>query len=192
MSRPVLIVIGPSGVGKSSIFTRLRREGTIEIVPTWTTRPMRHDERRDDTDHVFCTEAEFEERMATHFFMETARPFGLDARYGLPHLSMVTRSGRIQVLMARASVMRLVPQHLENYVVYQVEAPFGRVREHLALRARRDGPQGSRLADFRRELTAGRRYARRIIDNTGPLHEVLKRVRNYLGEDFAEWLAASA
>lgn len=180
-----LIVIGPSGSGKSTIFATLRREGAIDVIPTWTTRAPRRSEHTDNIDHVFCSEAEFNQRVSENFFMETVQPFGLPARYGLPHVSLRQHTERIPVLMARVSVMGLVQLHLSNYVVYQVEAPHERVRVHLQQRALQGGALGSRLDDFSQELALGRHYAHRIVDNAQSLSDTLKAVKRYLVEDFA-------
>jgi guanylate kinase len=185
MDTRALIVIGPSGVGKSTIFSALRRDGVIDIIPTWTTRAPRHYEHASNTDHVFCSEAEFRRRVSEDYFMETAQPFGLDAYYGLPHLSEPRRSGSIPVLMLRAGVMGLVEAQLSDYIVYQVEAPYERVRDHLQLRESRDGKLGNRLDNYAQELMSGRRFANRIVDNSRPLADTLNVVKGYLQEDFA-------
>lgn len=184
MSMRVLIVIGPSGVGKSSVVSGLRQAGLVEVIPTWTTRPQRHYENANNTDHVFCSEAEFRQREAEGYFMATTQPFGLEHCYGLPHLPPRTGSGRVPVLMLRASAMERVRRHFSDYVVYQVEAQDARVRDHLLQRALRDGKLGSRLDDFAHELTSGRRFANRIVDNAQSLAFTVQRVKAYLHEDF--------
>jgi guanylate kinase len=185
MDTRALIVIGPSGVGKSTIFSALRRERVIELIPTWTTRAPRHYEHASNTDHVFCSETEFRRRVSENYFMETVRPFGLEHDYGLPHLSETRRSGSIPVLMLRAGVMGLVGAYLSDFIVYQVEAPYERVRDHLRLRESRDGELGNRLDDYAQELASGRRFANRIVDNSRPLADTLGVVKGYLQEDFA-------
>lgn len=149
-------------------------------------------EHADNIDHVFCSEAQFNARVSQNFFMETVTPFGLPARYGLPHVSLCPRAGRIAVFMARVSVMGLVQRHLSDYLVYQVEATRERASAHLRERAAQDCALGSRLDDFAQELTLGRCYAHRIIDNSQSLNDTLNTVRRYLAEDFASTLNVGA
>ena len=69
MKPKVLVVIGPSGVGKSTLFSRLRQEGVVRVVHTWTTRKSRYYEDPVNADHVFTDEAEFTAREQAGFFL---------------------------------------------------------------------------------------------------------------------------
>lgn len=192
MTFKVLIVVGPSGVGKSTLLGELGARGVVRVSPTWTTRPRRHYEDAGNIDHVFCSPAEFAEREAAGFFLETVELFGLDHRYGLPRLVEPDTGGCVPVLMLRAPLLDRVPRHFSNYVVYQVEAPRERVQEHLDTRALKDGPQGSRLSDFERELELGRRFATRIIDTSRGLAASVDETLGYLQTDFGLRVPARA
>lgn len=185
MNSKVLIVIGPSGVGKSAIFSALAREGLIEVIPTWTTRSPRHYESRNDADHVFVSEVEFLRHQQENHFMETVQLFGLDCFYGMPHLPSETSGGKIPVLMLRAMLLDRVARHVPDYVVYQVEAPQERVKAHMVVREEKDGSIGRRLDSYASEIEVGRQYASRIIDNGMPFEFTVALVRRYLFEDFS-------
>ena len=58
MSRPVLVVIGPSASGKSTAVRELHRRGVVRVHPTWTTRPRRPDESDGALEHRFVTDAD--------------------------------------------------------------------------------------------------------------------------------------
>lgn len=185
MKPRVLVVIGPSGVGKSTLFSRLRQEGVVRVVHTWTTRKSRYYEDPVNADHVFTDEVEFTARERAGFFLDTVQLFGLEARYGLPREVLECDGDSIRAVMLRAMLLQRLPRDFPAHIVYQVEAPRARVEAHLQARVERDGDIGSRLANFEDELQLGRRLADRIVDNSGPPDEVLAQLRVWLCEDFA-------
>jgi guanylate kinase len=72
----VVVVSGPSGVGKTSIYSRLLRErDDLEFSVSATTRPRR-DGEVDGQDYWFLTEAEFRRRVAAGEFAEHAEVHG--------------------------------------------------------------------------------------------------------------------
>jgi guanylate kinase len=76
----VVVVSGPSGVGKTSMYTRLLQErDDIEFSVSATTRPRR-DNETDGKDYWFLAEADFERRLAAGEFAEHALVHG--RRYG--------------------------------------------------------------------------------------------------------------
>jgi guanylate kinase len=185
MSR-ILVVIGPSGVGKSTVFAPLRREGVVRLVPTWTTRRPRHYEDPSDADHVFVDDREFAARERDGFFLETVQLFGLEARYGLPREALEDDGRSIRMLMLRAMLLKKLPDYFPAHLVYQVEAPRARVEAHLRARLEHDGDIGSRLASFDEESQSGRRLAHRVIDNSDDPERATARLRECLREDFAD------
>lgn len=74
--KPLLIVLsGPSGVGKDAILTRLKHEeSSLHFVVTATTRPPRPNER-DGVDYFFLSREQFERMMANGEFIEHARVY---------------------------------------------------------------------------------------------------------------------
>ena len=78
----MMVVSGPSGVGKDAVLTRLReRRYPVHIVVTATTRTMRPSER-DGVDYIFLDQAEFERKVADDGFLEWAKVYGNS--YGVP------------------------------------------------------------------------------------------------------------
>lgn len=184
MTSSILAVIGPSGVGKSTLFAPLRQEGRVRLIPTWTTRRPRHYEDPNDADHVFVDDATFDAHARAGDFLETVQLFGLEARYGLPRAALDPFDG-VRVLMLRAMLLQPLPRYFPSHRIYQVEAPRARVEAHLRTRMARDGDIGSRLAGFDEELQLGRRLAHRILDNSGPIAQVQAQLRAWLDQDFA-------
>ena len=79
---PMVIVVGPSGVGKSSFVEKLCEEnGSILDVITYTTRDMRKGESEGNPYH-FVTEERFKALIEDNFFVEWANVHG--RLYGTP------------------------------------------------------------------------------------------------------------
>lgn len=78
----MIIVVGPSGVGKSSFVDRITQElPQIKDVITYTTRPMREGEGQGNPYH-FVAESEFKKLRDQGFFVEWAEVHG--RLYGTP------------------------------------------------------------------------------------------------------------
>lgn len=76
MSKPVVLVLhGPSGVGKDTVIDRLRERTGIHRATSSTSRERRPDEQDGDHYH-FYTRAEFERRRAAGDFIECAIVYG--------------------------------------------------------------------------------------------------------------------
>jgi guanylate kinase len=80
---PLLIVLsGPSGVGKDAVLTRLRESGyPLCYITTMTTRLQRPNEE-DGVDYHFVSEAKFQEMLVGSALMESANVYG--NWYGIP------------------------------------------------------------------------------------------------------------
>lgn len=78
----VMVVSGPSGVGKDAVIARIReRRYPVHVVVTATTRPMRANER-DGVNYVFLDDAAYDRTVAENGFLERAEVYGY--RYGVP------------------------------------------------------------------------------------------------------------
>lgn len=82
MTAPLVVVSGPSGVGKSTVVAEvLRRAPRVWLSVSATTRPPRPGEV-DGTDYFFCDDRRFDELIATDGLLEWAQFAG--NRYGTP------------------------------------------------------------------------------------------------------------
>ena len=78
----MMVVSGPSGVGKDAVLLRLReRKYPVHFVVTATTRPRRPTET-DGVDYIFLDRDAFERKLAEGGFLESAEVYG--HRYGVP------------------------------------------------------------------------------------------------------------
>ena len=78
----VLVISGPSGVGKDAILSRMKELGEpLEYIVTVTTRPKRPQER-DNKDYHFISETKFKEMIVGGQLLEFANVYG--NYYGVP------------------------------------------------------------------------------------------------------------
>ncbi len=180
---PVLVVIGPSGAGKSSVVRRLHDEGLVYVNATWTTRPPRPGEAEEGIEHYFASDEEFAAQDNAKFFLETAQMFGLPYRYGLPPLR-ATQPGKPSLVMLRASLLPMFDAHYDNYVTYHIEDDMERIQQRLTDRQQHGEAMGSRLDDYQKEVSAGRKLAKRVFVNKN-IDTLAEQIKQALREDFS-------
>jgi guanylate kinase len=83
----VIVLSGPSAVGKTTVMRRLRAEHPeLSIAPTVTTRPMRPGEV-DGSPYYFVDDTTFDRKIAQGEFLEWAVVHGT-AKYGTPRAAV--------------------------------------------------------------------------------------------------------
>ncbi len=153
----MMVVSGPSGVGKDAVLTRLReRQYPVHIVVTATTRPKRTTET-DGVDYIFLDRTTFEQKLAEDGFLEKAEVYG--NRYGVPkdQVSNALASGvdviiKIDVQGAE-TLKRLNPE-----AVFVFVAPPSMEELERRLRDRRSEP----TVDLQRRLETARQELERL------------------------------
>ncbi len=81
MKNLLIVISGPSGVGKGTIVDRLMQSGNYALSISCTTRPPRTGEK-DGVSYFFLTEKKFESMIAENGFLEYSRHF--ENYYGTP------------------------------------------------------------------------------------------------------------
>lgn len=154
---PLLIVIsGPSGVGKDATLTRMKEAGLpLHYVVTATTRPRRSGER-DGVDYLFLSEDEFHKRARKRWFLEWAEVYG--NYYGVPRgeIRQALKSGQDTIVKVDVQGAGTIKQILPEAVFIFLMPPS---TEELADRLRqRHGhllaELGLRLDKAREEMKA--------------------------------------
>ena len=115
---PLLVVIsGPSGVGKDAVLSCLRERGVpAHFTVTATTRPKREVNPADHQFLRFLSEAEFDRLLAQDGLLEHAQVYGY--RYGVPkaQVSEALAAGKDVIMrvdvQGAATIKRLVPAAL--------------------------------------------------------------------------------
>jgi ribose 1,5-bisphosphokinase PhnN len=175
---PVLLIIGPSGVGKSTVARFLERRGLARICPTWTTRPRRRDELGTCPEHRFVTDAEFAQLEAAGFFLATGRHPGLPHRYGLPR---VTAGRPLPLVVGRARLATAIDGL--SVLTYLLVAGLPTLARRLSSRGVTADEAAARMAAAADELRAGRAVSSRQFDASRDVIELCAAVEAALAQD---------
>lgn len=178
----LLVIIGPSGTGKTSALKLLHDQGVVEVTPSWTTRPPRQDELNGTLEHRFVDDVTFTAKKDEGYFLDTAQLFNLPHWYGLPKLEK-SQGSRVATVMLNADLLPLMDKHYSNYTIYQIEDELERAAERLQARQAAGHDMGSRLEDYKAEIVAGRMRAQRVFMNDGTLDGLAGRIAEALIED---------
>jgi ribose 1,5-bisphosphokinase PhnN len=167
----MLVVIGPSGGGKSSAVRELATAGLVRVLPTWTTRPARVDESGTCLEHEFVDDAEFDRLDTAGFFLGTVEMFGLGYRYGLPDPRdrPPDAGSPVDVVMLRAPLLGELARHVPEFVTYQISASPAVAEPRLHRRGLSDEEVAARISDNLVETALGAELADRCFTSDGDL-----------------------
>ena len=178
--RPALLVVisGPSGVGKDSVLRGLREQGLpFRFVPTMNTRPKRSDEV-DGVDYFFVTTAEFVTLLEQGELLEHAVVYG-DYK-GIPKkpIREALNSGQDVVLrvdvQGAATLKRLIPQAIFIFLTTPTEEELvGRL-----LNRKTESPESLRIriATAREEMQRIPEFDYVVINHDDQLAETVQDV----------------
>ena len=164
MSTPILVITGPSGVGKGTLIKGLlERLPGLQLAVSATTREPREGEMN-GRDYHFLSPEDFDRRVAAGEFVEHAEYAG--NRYGTLR-SELARPARCIVLEIDVQGARQVRETLPEAMLIFIEPPSF---EDLARRLARRGADSReqidrRLEAAREELDARDDFDHRIVND---------------------------
>ena len=149
----LIVLCGPSGVGKSTLSRRLAKSLDVEYVPAVTTRPRRPGDEK-GKDYAYVSEAEFFERLDQGEFLEYAQNY--DEYYATPkhpaldHLA----AGRDVLLEIDVQGALQVRYHYPEALTVFILPPDERVLEKRLIDRGRDEPKdiAKRFRAAKREI----------------------------------------
>jgi guanylate kinase len=185
---PLLVVLsGPSGVGKDSILDELRRRGhDFHRVITCTTRPPREGER-DGVDYYFVSEAAFDRLIATGGLLEHAVVYG--HRSGVPKqqvLDALDRGLDVYVrtdVQGAATIKRLMPGAV---LVFIAPTSLQELEERIRARGSDDEARIRRRLDTAKaEMARQGEFEHVVVNQPGRLDAAVDRVEAILAAERA-------
>ena len=150
--QPMMMVLsGPSGVGKDAVLSRIRELGYSQhIVVTATTRTIRPTEK-DGVDYIFLDQGAFDKKVADNEFLEWAEVYG--NCYGVPKDQVREAISSGQDVIIKADVQGAATiKKLNPYGVFVFLAPPSFQDLEKRLRVRKTEAQ----IDFERRLETAR------------------------------------
>jgi len=165
-SGKLLVVSGPSGVGKSTITNRLRADERFWISVSVTTRLMRTGEV-DGIDYIFVTEDKFNQMIKDNDFLEWADFAG--SKYGTPMKAVeeALQDGKNVILEIELNGARQVRKNSKNAILIFIEPPSW---EELTARLINRGTESeqstqARLDRAKEELSAAAEFDYVVINH---------------------------
>ena len=123
-NKPLVIILsGPSGVGKDAVLNRMKKQqGSCSFITTITTRPKRVKEV-DDIDYKFISANRFEEMIASKELLEWAKVY--DNFYGVPKapIEKALAQGKDVVIKVDVQGAATIKQILPDAVFIFLMAP---------------------------------------------------------------------
>jgi guanylate kinase len=177
---PLLVVLsGPSGVGKDSILMRMREIGfPFHFVVTATSRPMRPGERA-GYDYHFVGEERFKEMIEHEELLEWAEVYGHYKGIPKSEVREALESGRDVILridiQGAATVRRIAPQAL---FIFAAPGNFDELRSRLRWR-RTESPDEieHRLEVARLEMEAVDQFDYVVMNHEDRLDDAVGQIR---------------
>jgi guanylate kinase len=162
----LLVVSGPSGVGKSTITNRLRADERFWISVSVTTRIMRTGEV-DGIDYIFVSEDRFNQMIKDNDFLEWADFAG--SKYGTPKKAVeeALQDGKNVILEIELNGARQVRKNSKNAILIFIEPPSW---EELTARLINRGTESeqstqARLDRAKEELSAAAEFDHVVINH---------------------------
>ena len=165
-SGKLLVVSGPSGVGKSTITNRLRADERFWISVSVTTRLIRTGEV-DGIDYIFVAEGKFNQMINDNDFLEWADFAG--SKYGTPKKAVeeALQDGKNVILEIELNGARQVRKNSKNAILIFIEPPSW---EELTARLINRGTESeqstqARLDRAKEELSAAAEFDYVVINH---------------------------
>jgi len=190
---PLLVVLtGPSGVGKDAVLDELaRRNRRFHRVVTATTRAPRENER-DGIDYFFLTDAAFDELIAGDGLLEWAQVYG--HRSGVPRRQVLDRLDDGLDVFVRTdvqgadSIKRLMPEAVRVFIA---PSSFEELEARIRARGSDDEERvARRLEAARTEMARQREFEHVVFNEPGKLEVTVDRVEEILERERARRLEA--
>ena len=165
-SGKLLVVSGPSGVGKSTITNRLRADERFWISVSVTTRLIRTGEV-DGIDYIFVAEDKFNQMIKDNQFLEWADFAG--SKYGTPKKAVeeALQDGKNVILEIELNGARQVRKNSKDAILIFIEPPSWQELETRLINRGTESKQSTqaRLDRAKEELSAASEFDHIVINH---------------------------
>ncbi|MBI4200438.1 MAG: guanylate kinase [Chloroflexi bacterium] len=185
---PLLVVIsGPSGVGKDSVLALMRRrDRPWHFVVTATTRPRRAQEQ-EGMDYLFLAPSQFEELLAQDGLLEHAEVYGY--RYGVPRsqVEVALRAGQDVIVKTDVQGARTLRARVPGALLIFLAPPSLQELERRLRERKTESAEAlrRRIATARQELACQSAFDHVVVNHNGRLKETVASIERIIGEEKA-------
>ncbi|UCB44153.1 MAG: guanylate kinase [Dehalococcoidales bacterium] len=179
-SGPLLIVLsGPSGVGKDAVLTRLKESGyPLCYITTLTTRPRR-DNEKDMVDYHFVSTEEYRSMLAEDNFLESANVYG--NWYGVPRAAVKEALDRGEDVIIKidvqgaATIKKTVP---EAVFIFLAPPSMEELNARLTQRLTESPADlALRLKTAKEEMKQLSRFDYMVVNQSGEIDRVVATIQ---------------
>ena len=163
----LIIVVGPSGVGKSSFVDRITKEMPLLFdTVTYTTRAMRKGESEGIPYH-FVTEERFKELLSQGFFIEHAIVHG--RMYGTPkhQIDDAIAAGRVVIMDVDVQGARSFKSiYTDAFAIFIHPPSIDELRQRVILRDGKALPDlETRMANAQKEIKVAHEFDTQMVND---------------------------
>lgn len=171
----VMIISGPSGVGKDAVVNRMRQRGVpFQFVTTVTSRRQRHDEVH-GRDYYFVSKEQFEELISRDALLEHATVYGEYKGVPRDQIERALACGSDVVLrldvQGAATVKNIIPSAVSVFIVPPSMNDLA--RRLLRRNTEADAEVADRIATAEAELKRSSEFDYLVVNRDGHLDEVV-------------------
>lgn len=178
----LLVISGPSGVGKGTVLKELRRKVDFFYSVSATTRAPRKNEK-DGRDYYFITKAEFEELIRTDSVLEYTEYCG--NYYGTPKKAVddMLADGKTVLLEIETCGALQVIEKCKNAISVFILPPSVEELEKRLTGRSTEPPDviASRLAQAKWEIEQSAKYQYRVVNDT--VEKAVVEIINIINEN---------
>ena len=174
----VVVISGPSGVGKDSVIGELKKNNpNRHFVVTATTRKKRNKEVN-GIDYIFLTSTQFNALLEENKFLEHAEVYG--HQYGVPRSQVMDALKKKLDVIIKTDIQGAftIRKLIQGSLLIFISPPhYGAIVERLTKRQTESPEQFSiRLSTAKEELKQSKLFDHVIINHDNKLHETVQSI----------------